>query len=331
MRLRHHMASLGAVEWATFDDPQSRSLLAGETVHHVRYIAPRDLAATLSVGRDALRIVRRGRFDLVVSTGSAIAVPFLGAARALGRTSHYVESAARSQGPSVTGRIVSRIPGVRLHTQYSGWSGRRWQPGVSLFDAYVAEDVSEPRSRARRVVVTLGTMRTYEFRSAVDALLATLPEVLAPDAEVLWQVGCTDVSDLPIVARSSVPADEMRQAVETADLVIAHAGVGSALSALDAGLCPVLLPRRAARGEHVDDHQLYIAQALADRSIAVSCGSEELTVEHLSRAMRTAVRSRPQAGRERASTRAGRVAEGEDVVGPAGEACDENMGLGGVE
>ena len=54
----------------------------------------------------------------------------------------------------------------------------------------------------------------------------------------------------------------MQAAIDQADLVIAHAGIGSALTAFDAGLCPVLLPHSAARGEHVDDHQQLIADDL---------------------------------------------------------------------
>lgn len=291
-RLRHRMPPLGEVAWATFDDAQSRSLLSGETVHYVRYIAPRDLGAALAVSRDALRIVRSGGYDRVISTGAAIALPFLGAARVLGRSGHYIESAARSQGPSLTGRLVSRLPGLHLYTQYAGWADKRWRHGVSLFDAYEpsGENEGEDETLARRVVVTLGTMRIYEFRSALDALVRVLPEVIAPDADVLWQIGCTDASGLPIDGRASVPAQEMRAAIDDADLVVAHAGIGSALSALDAGLCPVLLPRRVARGEHVDDHQLLIAQDLAARGIAVVRDPFNLVAEDLRQAMRTKVR-----------------------------------------
>ena len=289
-RLRRRMPELDEVEWATFDDAQSRSMLDGETVHYVRYIAPRDLGATVAVSREAVRIVRGGGYDRVISTGAAIALPFLGAARALGLSGHYIESAARSQGPSLTGRLVSWLPGLRLYTQYANWADRRWRYGVSLFDAYApAEDELAP-PLARRVVVTLGTMRTYEFRSALEALVRLLPDVLAPDAQVLWQVGCTDTTGLPIEGRVSVPATEMRTAIDDADLVIAHSGIGSALAALDAGLCPVLLPRRAARGEHVDDHQLLIAADLDARGIAVSRDPEQLVADDLRRALRTRVR-----------------------------------------
>jgi UDP-N-acetylglucosamine transferase subunit ALG13 len=66
-----------------------------------------------------------------------------------------------------------------------------------------------------------------------------------------------------------------------ADVVVAHAGVGAAIAALEAGKCPVLVPRRHARGEHVDDHQIQIATELRDRSLSVSVDADELTLAHL--------------------------------------------------
>ena len=57
-------------------------------------------------------------------------------------------------------------------------------------------------------------------------------------------------------------------------MVVAHAGVGAALAALEVGKCPVLVPRRHARGEHVDDHQIQIATELGDRALSVSVEAE---------------------------------------------------------
>ena len=63
--------------------------------------------------------------------------------------------------------------------------------------------------------------------------------------------------------------------------MIAHAGVGSALGALEEGRSPVLVPRRAAHGEHVDDHQEQIAGELERRGLAVSAEADELSYAHL--------------------------------------------------
>jgi UDP-N-acetylglucosamine--N-acetylmuramyl-(pentapeptide) pyrophosphoryl-undecaprenol N-acetylglucosamine transferase len=112
---------------------------------------------------------------------------------------------------------------------------------------------------------------------------------VAPDAEILWQVGATDTTGLGITAHDRIPALELKQAIQNADLVVSHAGVGSALSALDAGRCPVLLPRSVAADEHVDDHQWLIADELADRGLAVRRAPGELVAADLDRARHTRV------------------------------------------
>lgn len=280
------------VEWVTFDAPQSRSLLDGETVHHVPYIAPRAYRAAASSLTSARRIIRTGGYARVVSTGSGIAVPLLAMARAHGTPCHYIESAARSRGPSFTGKVVARIPGVRPYTQYPGWSGPRWAYRGSIFDGFVADSPIRVRSEpAARVVVTLGTMRTYGFRRAVEHLAKVLPEVTTPDAQVKWQVGVTELSGLQVHGRTfdTLPTHELRAAIAEADLVVAHAGVGSALTALEAGRAPVLLPRLQAHDEHVDDHQTYVADELSNRGLAVSRDPAELTAEDLVLAMSMSV------------------------------------------
>ncbi|WP_324649585.1 glycosyltransferase [Georgenia sp. H159] len=283
LRLRFR-PQLDDVEWATFDEAQSRSLLSGETVHHVPYIPPRGYGQVLRAVPEARRILRRGHYDCVVSTGSGIALAFLPVARTLGIRTHYVESAARADGPSLTGRIVSRVPGTRTYSQYPGWAGGRWQYRGSLFDGYEVT-ADRPTVQARRVVVTLGTMRRYGFRRALEAIVRVLPDVLAPDAEVLWQVGVTDCTGLPVDGRVDVPAAELHEAIGRADLVIAHAGIGSCLTALDAGRCPVVLPRRQSFDEHVDDHQELIARELDRRGLAVRRLPEELRAVDLVDAM----------------------------------------------
>jgi len=275
LRLRDRLGdSLGATEWATFDGPQSRALLRSETVHYVGYIRPRDLAAAAKGVPTALRIMRRGDYGAVVSTGAGIAVPFFLAASAHRVPRYYIESAARADGPSLTGRLVSHIPGTHLFTQYRSWEGGRWTFVGSLFDAFEPGEPTmaplAPGASANRVVVTLGTMPRYGFRRLVERLAAILPEVCAPDAEVLWQTGATDLTGVSVIGRNQVPADELQSAIRDADLVVSHGGIGSALTVLESGRVPVMVPRRAAYGEHIDDHQLLICNHLGERGIAVA-------------------------------------------------------------
>lgn len=268
----------GPYRWATFDTPQSRSLLDGEEVDFVRFVGGRDPVNLLRNLPAAHRILSDRDIDAVVSTGSSMALPFFALARARGRECHYIESAARSEGPSATGRAMSRIPGIWLYSQYPLWARDGWRHRGSVFDSFVPSGSAEGRpKRLSRVVVTLGTYRGYGFARLLRRLLAILPA----DSEVLWQTGDTDTGSLGIEGHRAIPERDLSQAMREADVVVAHAGVGAAIAALEAGKCPVLVPRRHARGEHVDDHQIQIAAELRERSLCVSVDADELTLAHL--------------------------------------------------
>lgn len=294
-RLRHRLEPACAETlWVTHDDPQSRSLLAAQDVRTVPYVPPRGYGQLARLAPEAWRILRAGKFDRIISTGAGIAIPFLSAGRLLRTECHYIESAARADAPSLTGRIVARIPGVNLYSQYERWADHRWLFRGSLFDSF---EVAETAPRGiRRVVVTLGTMRTYQFRRAVERLREVLPDVLEPDATVLWQVGVTDGAGLTGDVRSTVPNSELRERIAEADLVVAHSGIGSAITALELGKRPVLLPRRASLNEHVDDHQRLIAGELSRRDLAVHAEADEVDEVDLRKAAagRVMVNDAPQ-------------------------------------
>ena len=284
LRLRARLRPAAtSVHWATADTEQSRQLLDGESVSWMPVVPPKDWAGALGCLGQALRIVGEVDADRVVSTGAALALPFFVAARTRGRECHYVESAARSQGPSLTGRLTRRVPGVQLYTQYPGWADERWRFAGSVFDGFAPSHRPRwlPEGGLRRVVVTLGTQAGFSFRRALEALLRELPAVCAPDVDILWQTGGTDTTGLGIEAHRTVAPRVLKAAVEEADLVIGHAGVGTALCVLDSGRSPLLLPRQEAFGEHTDDHQLLIAGELARRGLAVQATPEVLTSDVL--------------------------------------------------
>lgn len=270
------------VTWVTPDTAQSRSLLAGEEVEPIPASKPRDVTATLVTAGRAHRLLGDRRWSAVVSTGSLAAVPFMALARARGVPCHYIETAARVDDPSLTARILARVPGIHRYAQHHASIKAGWLFRGSVFDGFRATPV--PSAEFRKVVVTVGSGNAG-FRRMVDAVRHVLP----PETEVLWQTGRTEVTDLGIDARRTLPARELAAAMAGADAVVAHAGVGSALMALRAGKCPVLLPRRQVFAEHVDDHQRQIADALASAGLAVTCEPEALMLDHLSRAAATVV------------------------------------------
>ncbi len=276
------------VTWVTFDSAHSRSLLRHEAdVVFIGHVGPRGYRAVIRSLIPALRILLRVRPRTVISTGAAVALAFLPFAFLVGARATYIESAARTDGPSATGRLLRLLPWVRLRTQYRGWSGPRWRYECSVFDGLRAYDLgSATRRPIRRVVVTLGTQPRYPFVS----LVRRVREIAPPDVEVLWQVG-TDFPHAyrPDGAHDLLPAATLADSIAKADAVIAHGGVGSALSVLRAGRKPVLVARRAARHEHVDDHQVQLVDELVGRDLAVGASVEDLTWEHVVASTRAVV------------------------------------------
>jgi UDP-N-acetylglucosamine--N-acetylmuramyl-(pentapeptide) pyrophosphoryl-undecaprenol N-acetylglucosamine transferase len=278
-RLRPRLKGVsGPFHWVTFDTPQARSLLEGETVHYVPFIAGRDPKNVLRNLPYARRIIRETGAEALVSTGSAIALPYFSVGRLRRLRCHWIESAARIEGPSLTGRLISRIPGIRLYAQYRTWTDGRWNFRGAVFDSFAAAE-SEPGAEPRiaKVVVTLGTYMGTPYPRLVRRLL----EILPSDAEVLWQTGETDVSSYAIDGVYALPEKELSEAMREADVVVAHAGVGTSLAALEVGKSPVLAPRVHAYGESIDEHQAQIAAHLSDRGLAVAVDADELTLEHL--------------------------------------------------
>ncbi len=268
----------GPFRWVTFDTPQSRSLLANENVEFVPFVGGRD---PLNVSRNfasARRILRNDALDTVVSTGSAVALPFFGLARARRLECHYIECSARVEGPSVTGRLISKIPGVHLYAQFPTWASKTWGYSGSVFDAFERADLPcTDLPRLTKLVVTVGTYRGYGFQRIIRQLLKILP----PETDVLWQTGDTDVSCFDITGHDTIPEQDLTEAMREADVVVAHAGIGTALAAFDVGKSPLLVPRRASWKEHVDDHQIQIATELSSRGLAVSVEADKLTYDDL--------------------------------------------------
>jgi beta-1,4-N-acetylglucosaminyltransferase len=87
---------------------------------------------------------------------------------------------------------------------------------------------------------------------------------------------------------------EVIESMRAADAVICHAGAGSILCALRVGHTPIVVPRLGRYRETVDDHQVELAQALAEEGKVIRVDEVERLVE----AVATAPPRRPPEERE---------------------------------
>lgn len=281
-RLLAPRLGLGSVTWVTYPVQQAESMLAGEDVVYAHHPTTKNVGNAARNYRLARRVFRDGSFQRIVSTGAAVAVPFMLRARQLGIACHYLESATRVTGPSLSGRMLQAVPGVRLYRQVGTWGGRRWRAGPCVFDGYdVASTERSAGFQPLRAVVSLGT-QAFPF----DALVEAIRQRCAPALEqITWQLASTpEPPGLAGHVVDQLPVQDLQDEIKHADVLVGHCGVGLALTALALGKVPVLVPRRRRRGEHTDDHQVDLAGELDRRGLAVVVEAGELSYEHLERA-----------------------------------------------
>ena len=95
--------------------------------------------------------------------------------------------------------------------------------------------------------------------------------------DVLAQIGPTPFEPACIEWERFMPPPRFREVVRDASVLIAHAGTGSILTALELGKPILIMPRRGHLGETRNDHQLATARRfLGSHGIAVAFDENEL-------------------------------------------------------
>jgi UDP-N-acetylglucosamine transferase subunit ALG13 len=110
------------------------------------------------------------------------------------------------------------------------------------------------------IFVTVGTQLPFDrLIGAVDAWTAA-----NPGAEVFAQIGPTSLEPRHVAYSNFITPADCRERMASATAVVAHAGMGTILSALELGKPLLIVPRRASLGEHRNEHQLATARRFAE-------------------------------------------------------------------
>jgi UDP-N-acetylglucosamine transferase subunit ALG13 len=127
------------------------------------------------------------------------------------------------------------------------------------------------------IFVTVGTQGHF------DRLIRTVDEWagLRGRNDVFAQTGPSSYRPNHIGSKPYITPAEFREHVGSANLIIAHAGMGSIITALELGKRILVMPRRADLGEHRSDHQVATAKRLAKRVGIVVADNEEQLFERL--------------------------------------------------
>ncbi|MDE6575714.1 MAG: glycosyl transferase family 28 [Muribaculaceae bacterium] len=108
------------------------------------------------------------------------------------------------------------------------------------------------------IFVTMGTQIPF------DRFLRMLDEIapLMNGEEIVAQTITDKYVPRNFKPTGFIAPDDFNSYVNRARIIVSHAGMGSIISALEAGKPIVVVPRIAALGEHRNEHQLATADAL---------------------------------------------------------------------
>jgi len=126
------------------------------------------------------------------------------------------------------------------------------------------------------IFVTVGAQMPFDrLIRAVDEWAAVRNR-----KDVLAQIGRTNLRPKMISAVPFVDPKEFRDRVSEASIVVAHAGMGSIITALELRKPIIVMPRRGSLMETRNDHQVATAKHLQDLGrVAVAFDERELVLK----------------------------------------------------
>ena len=123
------------------------------------------------------------------------------------------------------------------------------------------------------IFVTVGSVLPFDrLIRAVDEWAASRNR-----SDVFAQVGRSRYRPRQIACTPLLEPWEFRRQFVEADLVVAHAGVGTILTAVELEKPLLVMPRRAALREHTSDHQFAMAKRFGQEGrVSVACDEAAL-------------------------------------------------------
>lgn len=92
--------------WVTFDKEDARSILKDEKMYSCYFPTNRNIKNLIKNTFLAIKVLKKEKPDVIISSGAAVAVPFFYIGKLFGAKTVYIEVFDRIDKPTVTGKLV---------------------------------------------------------------------------------------------------------------------------------------------------------------------------------------------------------------------------------
>lgn len=114
-----------------------------------------------------------------------------------------------------------------------------------------------------KLFVPLGTQK-FQFNRLIDALNKLVEKGLYKPQEIVMQSSIYEIEP-KFTHYELISTSQFDELIDKVDLVITHSGVNSIISCMKRMKPLVIAPRLRQYGEHVDNHQVEIAQLMKQK------------------------------------------------------------------
>lgn len=119
------------------------------------------------------------------------------------------------------------------------------------------------------IFVAVGTQK-FQFNRLLKEIDRIIENELLHE-EVYAQIGFSDYMPENYHYDKMMDKDKYDLMIENCDLLITHSGVGTIVSGLKCSKPVIVVPRLKEYNEHVDDHQVQIADAFSEKNLILKC------------------------------------------------------------
>lgn len=119
------------------------------------------------------------------------------------------------------------------------------------------------------IFVILGSQK-FQFNRLLKKLDDLIEQKLIQEP-VFAQIGVSDYMPRHYDYQPFLNADTFDRYQDEAELIITHSGTGAIIKAVKKGKRVIVVPRLCQYGEHVDDHQVQIAEMFDQLGLVCAC------------------------------------------------------------
>jgi UDP-N-acetylglucosamine transferase subunit ALG13 len=194
---------------------------------------------------------------VLLSTGAGPIVPLSLVGKLYGAQTLYIETFGSVDKPSLTGKLMAPLAD-RLYYQWPQLAPY-FPTGRYVGPIFVPQPATRPDDGSLFVAVGTSQRGFDRLMRWIDALARqnALP------GPVEAQTGINPNHPISFKCYPQLPDDVLEHKLAAAKVVICHAGAGIVGTCLRLGKRPIVVPRLARYHEAINDHQLMLAEALA--------------------------------------------------------------------